>query len=1145
MRCCWKKLTPIQSLYCRGLESEARAGSVVSGCLAVVGFLLIGAGSGIAAEKTQVKSTATNPESGVEFFEKNIRPILVERCYKCHSEESGKRKGGLLLDRREGWHVGGDTGPAIVPGNVDESLVIEAVRYSNPDFEMPPKGKLSAEEIALLERWVKMGTPDPRVGGSSLKPSKRGIDVEKGRRFWSFRPVVKAAVPATRDGSWAYNDIDRFILAQLEQEKLKPVADAGRADWIRRVYFDLIGLPPTPGQIDAFVEDGEAEAYAKVVDRLLASEHFGERWGRHWLDVARFAESSGGGRTLLYPDAWRYRDYVISSFAGDKPYDQFVREQIAGDLLPHASLAEKTEHLTATAYLTLGPTNYERQDKAVLETDVVDEQLDSIGKGILGMTFGCARCHDHKFDPISTKDYYAMAGILMSTQTLVHSNVSRWVETPMPLPAEEEARYAKQEAQVASLETRVAGLKRELNKVAPLKPVAVKDLPGIVVDDSEAVKVGEWVESTHFKAYVGSGYVHDDNAGKGKKTLTFSPKVRDKGWYDVRLSYTHGTSRADKVPVTIFSLDGEQMVVLNQQEAPPVGDRFVSLGRFQFDQNGQWFVMLSNEGTEGHVTADAVQLLPLDEKEMVRLPAPDQVDRPEMIRFIVPDPTTLPGVVVDNTEAKLVGEWKHSVHTPPFVGAGYLHDDKKEKGKKSAEFTPDLPVAGVYEVRLSHNSNIRRATNAPVTIKSAQGSKTIRINQQDPAKHGKLFRTLGQFRFEAGKKGSVVISTEGTEGKNVIVDAVQFIPVGEAAEKGELASRDGQKQLGGELKKAEAELKAEKKKLERPLLMSVREGEKIGDFFINIRGILGNRGPDVPRGFPEVATTKNSPVIPAGYDKSGRLEFAQWLSSAENPLMARVMVNRIWYWVYGRGLVSTLDNFGTTGEKPSHPELLDYLAADFVENGWSVKKLVRDMVLSHTYRLSVAADERGLKTDPGNRLLWRMNRRRLDAESIRDAVLVSSGKIDLEFGGVNIKKGTTTEYGYEFTDDRRSVYTPVFRNQLLELFEAFDFANPNQVSGGRPSSTIATQALYFMNHPFVIEKSREAAKRLLQMEGLSEPDRIDLAYRESLGRLPGGRERELAAAFVSRSPGSPEERLERWAQFYQTLFGCLDFRYLN
>lgn len=852
MRCCWKKLTPIQSLYCRGLEGEARAGSVVSGCLALVGFLLIGAGSGIAAEKTQAKSTATNPESGVEFFEKSIRPILVERCYKCHSEESGKRKGGLLLDRREGWHVGGDTGPAIVPGNVDESLVIEAVRYSNPDFEMPPKGKLSAGEIALLERWVKMGTPDPRVGGSSLKPAKRGIDVEKGRRFWSFRPVVKAAVPATRDGSWAYNDIDRFILAQLEQEKLKPVADAGRADWIRRVYFDLIGLPPTPEQIDAFVEDGEAEAYAKVVDRLLASEHFGERWGRHWLDVARFAESSGGGRTLLYPDAWRYRDYVISSFAGDKPYDQFVREQIAGDLLPHASLAEKTEHLTATAYLTLGPTNYERQDKAVLETDVVDEQLDSIGKGILGMTFGCARCHDHKFDPISTKDYYAMAGILMSTQTLVHSNVSRWVETPMPLPAEEEARYARQEALVASLETRVAGLKRELNKVAPLKPVAVRDLPGIVVDDSEAVKVGN-----------------------------------------------------------------------------------------------------------------------------------------------------------------------------------------------------------------------------------------------------------------------------------------------------ELASRDGQKQLGGELKKAEAELKAEKKKLERPLLMSVREGEKIGDFFINIRGILGNRGPDVPRGFPEVATTKNSPVIPAGYDKSGRLEFAQWLSSAENPLMARVMVNRIWYWVYGRGLVSTLDNFGTTGEKPSHPELLDYLAADFVENGWSVKKLVRDMVLSHTYRLSVATDERGLKSDPGNRLRWRMNRRRLDAESIRDAVLVSSGKIDLEFGGVNIKMGTTSEYGYEFADDRRSVYTPVFRNQLLELFEAFDFANPNQVSGGRPSSTIATQALYFMNHPFVIEKSREAAKRLLQMEGLSEPDRIDLAYRESLGRLPGGRERELAAAFVSRSPGSPEERLERWAQFYQTLFGCLDFRYLN
>ena len=1133
MRYFWKRLTPVGSETCDVLV-----------ILAV--FLVVGSGAGVAAEKTQAKAAAAASPVGVEFFEKKIRPILVERCYKCHSEESGKRKGGLLLDRRDGWHLGGDTGPAIVPGNVDESLVIEAVRYTNPDFEMPPKGKLSGDEIALLEQWVKMGSPDPRVGISSLKSPKRVIDLEKGRQFWSFQPVAKSVPPKTKNKIWALNDIDRFVLSKLEQEKLKPSTDADRADWIRRVYFDLIGLPPTPAQIDAFVDDSSSDAYERVVDHLLASSHFGERWGRHWLDVARFAESSGGGRTLLFPDAWRYRDYVIKAFASDKPYDQFVREQIAGDLLPHKSMADKVEHLTATAYLTLGPTNYERQDKAILETDVVDEQLDSIGKGILGLTFGCARCHDHKFDPILTKDYYAMAGILMSTQTMVHSNVSRWVETPMPLPAKEEAKYKKHETLVASLEKQVADLKKDLNKVAPLKPVKVKDLPGIVVDDSDAVKVGYWKESTHFKAYVGSGYIHDDNAGKGTKTLTFSPKVKDQGWYEVRLSYTHGTSRSDKVPVTIFSLDGERIVYVNQKEAPPVGDRFVSLGQFQFNNNGQWFVRISNEGTVGHVTADAVQLLPMDEKKTAKLPAPNQVDKPELIPFIVPDFSTLPGVVVDDTEAELIGEWKHSVHTPPFVGVSYLHDDKKEKGKKSATFTPDLPVAGVYEVRLSHNSNIRRATNAPVTIKSADGSKTIRINQQDPAKFRKLFRTLGEFRFEAGKKGSVTISTEGTEGKNVIVDAVQFIPVGEAAKKGALASKEVQKQVEGELKKVTAELKKAKKEgAKRPLIMSVKEGEKVGDFFINIRGILSNRGPDVPRGFLTVATTKKSPVIPPGYEKSGRLEFAQWLSSAENPLMARVMVNRVWYWVFGKGLVSTLDNFGTTGEKPSHPELLDYLAAEFVKNDWSVKQLVRDMVLSHTYRLGVTGDEASLKADPENILYWRMNRRRLDAESIRDAILVSSGKLDETAGGSSVKKGTTTEYGYKFTDNRRSVYTPVFRNQLLELFEAFDFPNPNQVSGGRNTSTIATQALYFMNHPFVIEKSRDAAKRLLEMKDLSEPERVKLAYRESLGRLPGEREQELASAFVSSSSGSPEEQMDRWVQFYQSLFGSLDFRYLN
>ncbi len=1128
----WNRLTPVGSVTC-----EAR--------MMIALVLTLGSGTGIAAEKTQASNAAVASEAGVEFFEKKVRPILVENCYKCHSEESGKRKGGLLLDRREGWHVGGDTGPAIVPGNADESLVIEAVRYSNPDFEMPPKGKLSAGEIALLEQWVKMGSPDPRVGGSSLKPAKRGIDLEKGRKFWSFKPVEKPAVPKTKNEKWSFNDIDRFVLSKLEQEKLKPVANADRADWIRRVYFDLIGLPPTPAQIDGFVTNSTADAYEKVVDDLLASSHFGERWGRHWLDVARFAESSGGGRTLLFPDAWRYRDYVIKAFADDKPYDQFVREQIAGDLLPHESMADKTEHLIATAYLTLGPTNYERQDKKVLETDVVDEQLDSIGKGLLGLTFGCARCHDHKFDPISTKDYYAMAGILMSTQTMVHSNVSRWVETPLPLPAAEEAKFKKHEALMAALQSQVTDLKKDLNMVAPLKPVAVKDLPGIVVDDVDAVKVGKWKDSTHFKAYVGKGYIHDENTGKGKKTLTFSPKVQDKGWYEVRLSYTHGESRSDKVPVTIFSLDGEQVVYVNQQEAAPVGDRFVSLGQYQFDDNDQWYVMVSNQGTTGHVTADAVQLLPMDEKKMANLPDPDEVDRPELIPFIVTDISKLRGIVVDDSAAKLIGEWKHSVHTPPFVGKSYLHDDKKGKGEKSATFIPDLPVAGIYEVRLSHNSNVRRAINAPVTIKSADGEKTIRINQQDPAKYGKLFRSLGKFRFEAGKKGSVTISTDGTEGKNVIVDAVQFIPVGEAAEKEALVFKGAQKKLESELKKLTAELKKAKKGGKRPLIMSVKDGKEAGDFFINIRGILSNRGPDVRRGFPEVATTDNSPVIPAGYKQSGRLEFAQWLSSAENPLMARVMVNRIWYWVFGKGLVSTLDNFGLTGEKPSHPELLDYLATDFVENGWSMKHLVREMVLSHTYRLGVSADEKNLTVDPENRMLWRMHRRRLDAESIRDAILVTSGKLDARPGGSSVKKGTTTEYGYAFTDNRRSVYTPVFRNQLLELFEAFDFANPNQVSGGRNTSTIATQALYFMNHPFVIEKSHDAAKRLLAMKDLSEPARINLAYRETLGRMPGEREQKLASAFVSSSSGSPAEQMERWAQFYQSLFGSLDFRYVN
>jgi hypothetical protein len=370
-----------------------------------------------------------------EFFEKKIRPLLVERCYECHSE--GKKiKAGLRLNHAAGWLQGGDSGPAVVPGKVDESPLIKAVRYSGLEFEaMPPKTQLPREEVALLEEWIKQGAPAPeeeaRVAMAASAGRKSGLSVEEGRRFWSMIPPADVSVPPAAS-NWPRTAIDRLVAAGWGSKGLRPAPDAARAALLRRVTFDLTGLPPSPAALEAFERDARptAEAFAAVVDAMLASPQFGERWGRRWLDVARFAESSGGGRTLMFKDAWRYRDYVVEAVNSDLPFDRFIREQIAGDLLPAADVEARRRQLTATSFLALGPTNYEEQNKDQLRMDIVDEQIDTIGKAFLGLALGCARCHDHKFDPVPTRDYYALAGILRGTHTLENytDNVARWVE---------------------------------------------------------------------------------------------------------------------------------------------------------------------------------------------------------------------------------------------------------------------------------------------------------------------------------------------------------------------------------------------------------------------------------------------------------------------------------------------------------------------------------------------------------------------------------------------------------------------------------------------------------------------------------------------------------------------------------------------
>ena len=971
----------------RHMHLTPRMQTLLGGCL-----------TGLLCFPSSVRAAAIG---GDVFFEKEIRPLLIEHCHDCHSADASKLKGGLYLDHKEGWVQGGDSGPAIVPGDPEASLVIKAVRYQDNDLAMPPKYRLQEADIAKLEEWIRLGAPDPRSKPVHVTRKQTGLTLEEGRAFWSYRPLARPDPPPLKEGDWAWNFVDQHIASVLKQHGLKPVADADRVTLIRRVSFDLTGLPPTPEAIEAFRGDTSPDAYERLIDHLLDSPQFGERWGRYWLDVARFAESVTL-RGFVFEQAWRYRDYVIESFNRDVPYDQFVREQLAGDLMPDGSLAERQRRRIATTFLTLGNANLEDQDKSNLEMDVVDEQLEVIGRAFLAQTIGCARCHDHKFDPIPTRDYYAMAGILKSTRMLDHANVSTWVEVPLPLSQEEEARFAeinadlkRVEADIKHIKNQLALLKEPFANPTPDRPAVLpaKAFPGVTLDDQEARPVGRWVDSTYTKRYIGSGYRHDDNKDKGAKTLTFEPAGLKPGRYEVRFAYTHGDNRAPAAPVTVFSADGEKTVLVNETQPPPIEGRFVSLGQYLFEKDGQAYVMVSNKDTTGHVIADAVQFLPADEV-------------PAVARQETPEP---------------------SQASPPS------------------------------ERESSRTKEIKGLEAQAATLAARQ----------------KELKTLGA---------------------------------------------------------------------RRPRVMSVLE-ESPGDIPIRIRGEVHKHGPVAPRGVLSVTLRGEIPVIPE--NQSGRLQVADWIASADNPLTARVMVNRIWGHLFGSGLVRTMDNFGTTGETPSHPELLDDLAARFLREGWSVKRLIRHIMLSHTYQLSTDTAPESMARDPDNRWWWRMNRRRLDAESIRDAMLFVAGRLELELGGSTIPKGISADYGQHYEGWRRSVYVPVFRNSLPELFEVFDFADSSVPVGRRNVSTVAPQALYLMNHPFVMDQAAAAARRTLAESGLDWRHRLERAVVRTLGRPPTDRETELARAFFGPAGEDGEVSEKRWAQYYQVLFSSIDFRYLD
>ena len=922
----------------------------------------------------------SNPK--IEFFESKIRPVLVQHCYECHAADSKMLRGGLLVDSRQGLLEGGESGPAVVPGEPEESLLISALRHDA--FEMPPKQKLSQVVIDDFEKWIRDGAEDPRRSTTEVaKPHL--IDIEAGRKHWAYQPLRTPEIPRVKNAVWPNSDIDRFVLAGLESARLQPSPDAEKIVLLRRIYFDLIGLPPTPEDITQFINDESPLAYENLVEQLMASPRFGERWGRHWLDVSRFAESMSL-RGKLLKHAWRYRDYVIEAFNTDQPFDQFLTQQLAGDLLEASSIESQRENLVATTFLVMGDALLENQNKRQLDMDVVDEQLDVIGKGLLAQTITCARCHDHKFDPIPTSDYYAMAGILKNVQGLKHSNVSTTMEIPLPFTEEVKRELENHDLAVAEVENEINALKSRLDpqsETAFPKVVTASSLPGIIVDDDDVKIVGKWTNSVYSKHYVGKGYIHDDNKGKGAKTLTYIPELAD-GEYEVRFAYSWGGGRASNVPVEIFSAAGKELVVVDMRKEPPLNRRFLSLGTYQFSADQQNRVLISNESTNGIVTADALQFIPVT-KDTVTTRSASQVVK-EL-------------AVVEQQELK----------------------------KKISTLTVEL-------------SRLNKLKPAPEMVNSA---------------------------------------------------------------------------------------------VEKP---------KSTDLKIHIRGRIDSLGAIAPRGVLQVANYGPAPEMPT--NSSGRLELAHWIVDPANPLTSRVMVNRVWHWLFGAGLVRTVDNFGTTGELPSHPELLDHLAIQFVEHGWSVKSLIRKIVLSRTYRLSSARGDQ--QVDPENRLLAHMNHRRLDAEAIRDTMLSVGGALELQMRGATFPASLTTDVGFRFQAPRRSVYVPVFRCSLPELFEVFDFANPSMVTGRRDVSTVAPQALFMMNHPFVSAQARLTAERLLSESQMTTTNRIEQAYLEILGRGATATEINLSQEFLtSISDETENSQVDAWTQIIQSMFSTIEFRYIR
>ncbi|MDX1983799.1 MAG: DUF1549 domain-containing protein [Bryobacteraceae bacterium] len=1038
-------------------------------------------------------------QSGDAFFEKNIRPLFVSKCLSCHTGASPA--GGLALDSREHLLKGGTRGPSLVPGNPATSLLIRAVRHSDGKLKMPPGPKLSDAEAALLAQWVEMGAP----WGAASTGAASG-------KFWSFVPPSDSPAPIVKNAAWVRNPVDAFLLSKLEEKSLTPAPPADKRTLIRRATYDLTGLPPSPEEVREFLADTTPQAFQKVVDRLLSSPRYGERWGRHWLDVARYADSNGLDENLVYRHAWRYRDYVIQAFNNDKPYDQFLREQLAGDLMPVTNSSTDFERWTATGFLSLGAKMLAEDDPVKMEMDIIDEQLDTVGRTFMGLTVGCARCHDHKFDPVPQADYYSLAGIFKSTRTMENFKVvAKWHEHVLAPKQDRDhldAHLAKIEAKSkesaaiarAANEKLTAEAKRkagayllaahQVRETPKLKPLSTA-APVLMEREAGAFDEGNVSRSIERK----KPNVPKDS--KGPYFAEYHVSIPAAGDYQIELlDEERGAGTADLWIGGVLVKGGEGAV--QNREASPDAGGWSPLGIFALE-SGRNTLKLQHKRRFPYFAKLRIAASPL--------PAGQPVPRTivQIARRYDVNPSIL---------QQMVEHLERSKGAPASVLYAFENFGLE---KPDAPWTS--PAAKLFE-------GFRAATREDVAARYQQ--LFTRAMEQPEGAGNPALDSLNEFLKE------------------------KFGPF--------RAPGDAREYYPADARAALERLELEQKELEKatpdyPRAMGVRENDTIADLPIHIRGSHINLGEKVPRRFLRAIAGENQQ--PIGPQTSGRLQLAQWLTGKEHPLTARVMVNRIWRWHFGRGIVATTDNFGRLGEKPTNQPLLDWLALRFVESGWSIKAMHRLMMSSNAYQMSSAWDARSFEADPENALLWRANRRRLEAEAIRDGIMAVSGGLDLATGGTILSykdrqyvANTSQRGGVDYDRNIRAVYIPVVRSSMYEVFTAFDLPDPSTPQGDRDATIVAPQALFMMNGAVVLRHSKTMAERLLAMPGADAAARVRQAYELAFARPPSAGEIDQALTFVASvekalPAESKDRQISAWQSLCKSLMASNEFIYLN